>query len=98
MNEIIEPSLMTKEPKTKRPHLFLADLIEGKSRVLYNFSWGRKKEDNLGALAEKWGYASGGGRFNVHVNELVNDGFLKRFEKGGKRYLKITFKLSLIHI
>jgi hypothetical protein len=84
---------MVGEPaKVKRPRLFLEDLIEGKTRILYNFSWGWKQEDNLEELAKKWGYAGGGGRFNVNVNDLVADGYLKRFDKGGKRYLRITSK------
>lgn len=76
----------------KPPRLFLEGLIEGKARILYDFAWGWKQEDNLGELAKKWGYASGGGRFNINVNELVDEGYLKRFAKGNKRYLKITFK------
>lgn len=86
-------SRVTEEPTEKeKPRLFLEGLIEGKARILYDFAWGRKQEDNLGELARKWGYASGGGRFSVNVNELVDEGYLRRFEKGNRRYLKITSK------
>ena len=93
MNGPEHSSRVTGEPaEAEKPRLFLEGLIEGKARILYDFAWGWKHEDNLGELAKKWGYASGGGRFNVNVNELVDEGYLKRFQKGDKRYLKITFK------
>jgi hypothetical protein len=76
----------------KGPTEILGDFVEGKRRILFNFSRALKEEDNLGRLAAKWGYGSGGGRFNIYVNELVRDGYLKRYSKRGKGYLKITFR------
>jgi hypothetical protein len=70
----------------------LADFVQGKRRILFNFSHHGKQEDRLGELARKWGYKSGAGNFNASVNELVAEGRLKRFEKGGKMYLKITWR------
>ena len=72
------------------------DLVEGKTRILLNFArefWIRKQEDNLGHLASKWGFSSGGGSFSVNVDELVRSGHLsRRFNRNGKAYLKLTLK------
>jgi hypothetical protein len=88
----LELCAVGKEDEDNRPRWLLGDLVEGKVRILLNFSRDGNQEDNLGQLAEKWGYTSGGGRFNTNLNQLAEQGYLKRFERHGKRYLKITFR------
>jgi hypothetical protein len=71
------------------------DLVDGKRRVLFNFArefWKRNQDDNLNELARKWGFPSGGGHFPGYVNELAETGYLKRFAKNEKSYIRITAK------
>lgn len=76
-----------------KPNEVMSDLVDGKKRVLFNFArefWKRNQDDNLSQLARKWGFPSGGGHFPLYVNELAEKGYLKRVEKNGKRYIRIT--------
>jgi hypothetical protein len=78
-----------------RPSDVLTDFVQGRRRILFNFWHHGKQVDNLGELAEKWGYKSGAGNFNKFVNELVTEKRLKRYQKNDKVYLEITWRGGL---
>jgi len=87
--------LATGADRDDKPQDLRNDLVDGKRRVLFNFArefWKRNQDDNLNELARKWGFPSGGGHFPGYVNELVETGYLRRFAKNDKSYIRIAAK------
>lgn len=73
----------------------MQDLVEGKKRVLLNFArefWIRNQEDKPPQLGRKWGFPGSSGHFGEYVDQLVQSGHLRRFNRNGKAYIRLTWK------